>query len=132
MIFCEVEQHEFAEMVAEEAYRAGAKWVSMNWQDQAVSKRQYRHETLTQLSRVEEWEKARQQDLVDTLPALIHISSADPDGLKGVNVDKMQKAGAVRGKVLKAYREAMDNKKMCIRDRQELYRLYADLPSFSV
>ena len=44
------EQHEFAEMVAEEAYRAGAKWVSMNWQDQAVSKLQYRHETLTQLS----------------------------------------------------------------------------------
>ena len=110
MIFSEVEQHEFAEMVAEEAYRAGAKWVSMNWQDQAVSKLQYRHETLTQLSRVGEWEKARQQYLVDTLPALIHISSADPDGLKGVNVDKMQKAGAVRGKVLKAYREAMDNK----------------------
>ena len=110
VIFSEVEQHEFAEMVAEEAYRAGAKWVSMNWQDQAVSKLQYRHETLTQLSRVEEWEKARQQYLVDTLPALIHISSADPDGLKGVNVDKMQKAGAVRGKVLKAYREAMDNK----------------------
>ena len=109
-IYAEVEQHEFAELVAEEAYRAGAKWVQMFWQDQAVTKLQYRHESVTQLSRVEEWEKARQQHLVDTLPALIHISSADPDGLKGVNVDKMQKANAARGKVLVPFRKAMDNK----------------------
>ena len=57
-----------------------------------------------------EWEKARQQHLVDTLPALIHISSEDPDGLKGVNVEKLQKSSAARGKVFKPYREAMDNK----------------------
>ena len=109
-IYAQVDQHEFAEMVAEEAYRAGAKWVQMFWQDQPVTKLQYRHESVTQLSRVEEWEKARQQHLVDTLPALIHIESADPDGLKGVNVDKMQKANAARGKVLMPYRKAMDNK----------------------
>lgn len=109
MIYSEVAQHEFAEMVAEEAYRAGAKWVSMMWQDQALSKLQYRHETLTTLSQVPEWEKARQQHIVDTLPALIHISSADPDGLKGVNVEKMQKVNAARGKVIKPYRDAMDN-----------------------
>lgn len=27
VIYAQVEQHEFAQMVAEEAYRAGAKWV---------------------------------------------------------------------------------------------------------
>ena len=110
VIFAQVDQHEFAEMVAEEAYRAGAKWVQMQWQDQDFLKLQFRHETVTQRSRVEEWEKARQQFIVDELPVRISITSEDPDGLKGVNVDKMQKINAARGKVLKPYRDAIENK----------------------
>ena len=110
VIYAQVEQHEFAQLVAEEAYRAGAKWVEMRWEDQVCTKLKYRHETLTQLSQVAEWEKARMQHYVDTLPAMIHISSADPDGLKGVNVEKMQKSGAARGMALKSYHDALDNK----------------------
>lgn len=110
VITCEVEQFEFARMVEEEAYRAGAKWVNIHWLDQASSKLKFRHETVTQLSRVEKWEEERQQLYVDTLPAYIHIVSEDPDGLKGVNVEKMQKSTAARSKVLKKYRDAMDNK----------------------
>ena len=41
---------------------------------------------------------------------MIHISSEDPDGLKGVNVEKLQKANGARAKVFKPFREAMDNK----------------------
>lgn len=109
-IYAQVEQHEFAEMVAEEAYRAGAKWVQVFWQDQAVRKLDLRHQTVTQLSRVEEWEKVQQQMFVDQLPARVHISSEDPDGLKGVSVPKMQKAQAARSTVLRPYRKAIDNK----------------------
>ena len=109
-IYAQVEQHEFAELVAEEAYRAGAKWVQMFWQDQAVRKLDLRHQTVTQLSKVEEWEKVQQQMFVDQLPARIHIESADPDGLKGVSVPKMQKAQAARSTVLRPYRKAIDNK----------------------
>lgn len=109
VIYSEVEEYEFARMVEEEAYRAGAKWVTMNWMDQPSAKLKYRHESVTQLSKVEKWEEERQQYFVDTLPVLIHIMSADPDGLKGVNVDKMQKANAARQKVLKKYRDAMDD-----------------------
>ena len=110
VIYAQVEQFEFAQMVAEEAYRAGAKWVEMRWRDQVLDKLKYRHETVTQLSRTEEWEKARMQHYVDTLPAMIHIMSEDPDGLKGVNVEKMQRAGAARGLAFKPYEDAMDNK----------------------
>ena len=109
-IYAQVEQHEFAELVAEEAYRAGAKWVQVFWQDQAVRKLDLRHQTVTQLSKVEEWEKVQQQMFVDQLPARIHIESADPDGLKGVSVPKMQKAQAARSTVLRHYRKAIDNK----------------------
>lgn len=109
VIYSEVEEFEFARMVEEEAYRAGAKWVTMNWTDQPSTKLKFRHESVTQLSKVEKWEEERQQYFVDTLPVLIHIMSADPDGLKGVNVDKMQKANAARQQVLKKYRDAMDD-----------------------
>lgn len=110
LINAQVDQYEFAEMVAEEAYRAGAKWVMINWGDQNFTKLAYRHETLTQLSRVEEWQKARQQYFVDELPAMIHIASTDPDGLKGVNISKMQKSNGAIARVMKPYRDAMDNK----------------------
>lgn len=110
VISAQVEQFEFAQMVAEEAYRAGAKWVEVRWRDQVLDKLKYRHETVTQLSRTEEWEKARMQHYADTLPAMIHIMSEDPDGLKGVNVEKMQRAGAARGLAFKPYEDAMDNK----------------------
>lgn len=104
-----VEQYEFARMVTEEAYRAGAKWVHVNWTDQPVTKLKYRHESLKTLSEVTQWEESRQQYYVDTLPALIHILSDDPDGLKGLNAEKFQKSNIARSKVLKKYREAMDN-----------------------
>ncbi|WP_322200138.1 aminopeptidase [Acutalibacter intestini] len=111
VINASVSEHEFAEMVAEEAYRAGAKWVYMAWGDQALTKLAYRHESVTQLSTVWEWEKARQQFYVDQLPALIAIASNDPDGMKGVNVTKLQKSMAARGKILKPYSDQMDNKR---------------------
>jgi Leucyl aminopeptidase (aminopeptidase T) len=109
VISASVEQFEFVRMVEEEAYRAGASWVMVNWNDQPSTKLKYRHENLTTLSKVEKWEEEKQQYIVDTLPALIHIVSDDPDGLKGLNVEKMQKANAARMRVLKKYRDAMDN-----------------------
>lgn len=110
IVAASVSEHEFAEMVVEEAYRAGAKWVRVDWMDQAVSKLAYRHESLTQLSKVEDWELAKQQHMVDNLPVRIMIASADPDGMKGVNIEKLQKSGMARGKVMKPFREAIDGK----------------------
>lgn len=109
-IFCEVEQYAFARMVQEEAYKAGAAWVSMDWSDQAALKNKYDYEQLEELEKVQAWEEARLQYYVDTLPARIVIHSEDPDGLSGVDVEKMQNANIKRMSVLKKYRDAMDNK----------------------
>ncbi len=109
VIYAEVAQHEFANYVMDEAYKAGAKWVQMMWSDQPSTKLKYRHESLTTLSKVEKWEEARLQHFVDTLPCRIFIESSDPDGLKGVNIEKMQKSNIARTKITKPYRDAMDN-----------------------
>ena len=110
VLVAETDQAEFALLVADEAYKAGAKWVDMQWSNQSFRKLQLRKESVKTLSEVAEWEKARLQKQVDDLPARIFISSSDPDGLKGVNVEKMQKVGMARAKVVKPYRDAIDNK----------------------
>lgn len=105
-----VERHEFAKLVAEEAYRKGAKWVRIDWLYQDFTKIKYRHESATMLSKVPTWEEEKAKYSVETLPAMIHILSDDPDGLKGINLDKLQKATIARTKILKTYRDQMDEK----------------------
>ena len=68
----------------------------------------YKKESVKVLSATQEWEKARMQYELDELPVRIWIDSDDPDGLKGVNVEKMQKANLARMKVRKPYRDAME------------------------
>lgn len=109
ILMAETEQSEFALMVADEAYKAGAKWVDLRWMNQDFEKLRLRRESLKTLSAVPEWEKARLQYMVDELPVRILIESSDPDGLKGVNVEKMQKVSLATGKIRKPYRDAIDN-----------------------
>ncbi len=110
VIQASVSEHEFAEMVAEEAYRAGAKWVRMEWTDQAVTRLHYRHQTVTELCKVADWTVEKMKFTVKELPCMIHIASADPDGLKGVNPGKMQKAMIAQSKVFKPIQDEMENK----------------------
>ncbi len=110
VIQASVSEHEFAEMVAEEAYRAGAKWVRMEWTDQAVTRLHYRHQTITELCKVADWTVEKMKFTAKELPCMIHVASADPDGLKGINPGKMQKAMIAQSKVFKPIQDEMENK----------------------
>ena len=110
VIQASVSEHDFAEMVAEEAYRAGAKWVRMEWTDQAVTRLHYRHQTVTELCKVADWTVEKMKFTAKELPCMIHIASADPDGLKGIDPGKMQKAMIAQSKVFKPIQDEMENK----------------------
>ena len=110
MIYASVEQPEFAKMVAEECYRLGARRVGMEWEYQPMTKLNMKACTLTTLSKVEAFEEAKLQYRVDKLPVVIFLESEDPDGLKGVNQVKSSKAAQARYKVIKPYRDQMENK----------------------
>ena len=109
-ITSELDQPEFVKILVEECYRAGAGKVIVDWCYQPLTKLNVRWQKEKVLSKVEEWEKARLQHKVDVLPALIYLESEDPDGLKGVNMNKLVKAQQVKRKVSKPYRDQMDNK----------------------
>jgi len=104
-----VEMYEFAGMVVEEAYRAGAREVRVDWRYSYTTKMAYRHQSLTNLCKVHDWQVAKQAFDCEVLPAYINIISDGPDALKGVNGEKMQKASIAAHKVFKKYTDEMDN-----------------------
>ncbi len=110
VINAETDQPEFVAIVAEECYKAGAKRVVVDWNYQPLTKLGVRYRTLKDLSRVEEYQEARLRYRLETLPAMIHLHSADPDGLKGINQEKYSKATQAIRNVTKPYRDQMDNK----------------------
>ncbi|MBP3674036.1 MAG: aminopeptidase [Oscillospiraceae bacterium] len=115
LIYADLDQPEFVQMVAEEAYKAKAKKVIVNWNYQPLQKIQVRYQTVKTMGTVEEWEKARQQHYCDVMPARIHLISDDPDGLKGMNMEKMAKARQLTYPILKPYIDARENRQQwCI------------------
>ncbi len=115
LVYAELDQPEFVKMVVEEAYKAGAKAVTVHWSYQPLEKIHVRGQSVKTLGSVLEWEKARQQHYVDVLPARIHIISEDPDGLKGMNLKKMAQARQKRYPILKPFIDQRRNKEQwCI------------------
>ena len=109
-ILADLDQPEFVQMVVEEAYKAKAKEVVVNWNYQPLTKIHYRYQTVKNLGTLKEWEMARQEYYCDVLPARVYIMSEDPDCLKGVNMAKMAKAQQMLYPVVKGYRDRRDNK----------------------
>lgn len=115
MIFAGLDQPEFVQLLVEECYKAKAKEVIVQWEYQPLAKLKYRYESVKTLGTVKEWVKARQQYFCDELPARIHLVSEDPDGMKGVNMEKAAKARKLSYPILKPYADARDGKQQwCI------------------
>ena len=109
-IQADLDQPEFVQMLVEECYKCKAKKVVVDWNYQPLQKVHYRYRTLTTLGKVDNYEEARWQHYVDTIPCRIYLLSEDPDGLKGINQEKMAKAQQKRYPIIKPYRDAIENK----------------------
>ncbi len=114
-VYADLDQPEFVAMVVEEAYKAKAKKVTVEWSFQPLQKIHVRYQSVTTLGTVTEWQKAKQEHICNVLPARIHIISEDPDGLKGMNMEKLTKANRMTYPILKPYRDRRENKEQwCI------------------
>ena len=108
-ITCDLDQPRFVELLVDECYKAGAGKVNVEFRYQKLEKLHVRHQTLTTMGRVTDWEQARLQYYTDTLPCRILLLSEDPDGLKGINQKKIAKAQQKRWPILKPYWDALEN-----------------------
>ena len=109
-ISASLDQPEFVRMVVEECYKLKAKKVVVDWSYQPLAKVQYRYQSLSTLSKLENYQEARWQHYVDTIPCRIYLESDDPDGLKGIDQEKMAKAQQKLYPVIKGYRDRIENK----------------------
>ena len=108
IIHAGLDQPEFVELLVDECYKCKAREVIVEWSYQPLAKLHYRHMNLKSLGEVKEWQKARLQHYCNINPARIHLTSADPDGLKGINMGKMAKARQMTYPITKPYSDALD------------------------
>ena len=109
-IMAEFDQPEFVRLVVEECYKLGAAKVIVDWTDQKTTKLHAKYRSIETMSKMEKWEKERWQHRVDEIPCRIYIESEDPDGLKGVDQNKMQKANQKLYPIIRKYRDQLENK----------------------
>ena len=115
LIYAELDQPEFVKTVVEEAYKAGAAKVCVEWNYDPLFKVKIKNESVRTLCKVDDWEVAKMNWRLETLPAMIYLVSEDPDGQRGINQSKYAKRITARMKVLKPIRDKMENKyKWCI------------------
>ena len=110
LIQAQLDQPEFVCMLAEECYRAGAADVRVEWSDQQLEKLASKFETVKELSAVTPWEEEKLAWREEELPVLISLRSADPDGMKGADREKLTLAGMARSAIIKPYTDRMTNR----------------------
>ena len=105
-----VEQHEFADMITEEAYLAGAKKVNLIWLSDGQDRLNYRYADEAVLSETLPWEKEKLRQMTEDLPVRIYVESEDPDALAGLDPEKLSRVRQSRARVVKPYRDAIDGR----------------------
>ena len=110
-----LDQPEFVRMVVEECYRLGAVRVVVDWDYQPLAKVHNKYCTVETLGELTDYQKARWEHFVEKIPCRLYLASEDPDGLKGIDQNKMLKAQQLRYPLVKAYRDQLENKEQwCI------------------
>ena len=110
-----LDQPEFIKMLVEECYRAKASRVMVEWSYMPLTKLNVNYRSIKELGKTEDFEIAKLKYRLEKNPAMLHIVSDDPDGLRGINQKKYAKMMVEKMKVIKPYRDQMDNKyKWCI------------------
>lgn len=107
VIRCPIEASDFAHLVAEEAYRAGARDVLIQWQSERFTKLRYtwaRDEVLQDIphSLVEQY-----NEFLEHGAAQLSLVGQDPNLMSDIPAQKIQGAMSARSRALKTYQDAM-------------------------
>lgn len=105
----EVINYEFLRLIAEEAFESGAIDVKINYSDQKFTKMKYQNSPLEVLTNVPQYIIDEQLYLLDKKTKYVKVIGSDPNGLSGVDADKLQKAVLARSKALKEVNKRMMN-----------------------
>lgn len=80
----------FTRLCVEEAYRAGAGEVRVNWTDEYTDKLRYEYEEQSSMASIAPWRIQQKQDDIDRRCCFLHIKSSTPGLLAGIPGEKLQ------------------------------------------
>lgn len=98
-----IETAEFARLIAEEAYKVGAKEVVVHYGDQKLNKIKLENSSLETIADFPQWQAESYNYYARKGACFISIAANDPDGFKGVDVVKTAASQKARTIGLKEY-----------------------------
>ena len=110
IITANVNDNYFVKYLVEEAYKAKARKVTVDWVSDEVDYLTYKHAKLEALTEFPLWKEEKLKYQVETLPARLYIDSSDPDALAGVDQEKVTAVRKIVGPITMKYRDQMENK----------------------
>lgn len=88
---CPVDRADFARLLTESAYKAGAKEVVINWEDDAVTRMRYENTPVEILENIPQYSFDRLEWYAKAGEKRIAVSAKDPEMLKGLDPKKLQR-----------------------------------------
>ena len=99
---------EFARLLAEEAYRAGASRVTTDWSDERMTRMKYDYCPVSEFETVPEWLAALNNNTAKNGGAILTIAASDPEAMAGVDPSKMGAWVKASHKACRAFYDGMD------------------------
>lgn len=97
----------FARLCVEEAYKAGAGYVYVRWNDDPISKINYTFADVERLEKIPTWIVDQYQSFMDEGACALSIYAPTPGLLAEIDPMKIQRVSIASQKALKSYREYM-------------------------
>lgn len=107
LINTSVDSLEFTRLVVQEAYKAGAGRVQVNFTDGEIERAYFEHGAEDEFKRYPEWIVKQRDELIERQGALLWIDAEDPDLLSGIPVARLSEHQKAAGKALINYRSAI-------------------------
>lgn len=108
VVQCPVERADFARMLVERAYKAGAGHVTVIWADDAVSRLTYEHVDAAWFEQTPEWKRVQLDSLAEAGACFIFVEGADPEALRGIDPAKPAAASRARNTQCQTFRHGLD------------------------
>ena len=108
-IACPIEKSEVAHTIASEAYKMGASYVRIRWEDEELERLTYLNCSDEILGEVPKWLILNRNELIEKDYCYIAISAENPSAFKDVPAEKPAISIRAKGKALKSYSDAVMN-----------------------
>lgn len=112
-IKAELAQRAFVRLLAEKAYRAGARFVEVEWEDPLLTRGRLQYSQEQYLSFVPEYEVAQAQEMLDTDWVIVRVSGTEyPDVFDDVDATAMRQVQTAAAQKLEFWRSGLMQNRM--------------------